>query len=86
MREGHVACSQLVKLSQSSQAAVNGMTSFYSNQRGNVTSCCCRHNVISRGCILEDLGVLLDKTFDDIHLLNESTRSISELCVAGHVG
>ena len=86
MCEGHVACSQLVKLSQSSQPAVNGMTSFHSNQRGNVTSCCCRHNVISGGCKLEDLGVLLDKTFDDIHLLNVSAGSISELCVAGHVG
>ena len=84
--KSHVACSQLIKLSQSSQTAVNGVTSLYSNQRGNMTGCCCWHNVIGGGCKLEDLGVLLDKALDDIHLVNESARSISELCVAGHVG
>ena len=54
MSECHVSCSKVVELSQSTQAAVNGVASLHTHQRGNTVGIKCRCDVTGAGGKLEN--------------------------------
>ena len=84
--ECHVSCSKVVELSQSTQAAVNGMTSLHTHQRGNTIGVQRRRDVTGAGSKEKSLWIFLHHHFDDVNLINECPGSIEALSVAAHVG
>ena len=85
MRECHVSCSKVIELSQSAQAAVNGMASLHTHQRGNAVGIKCRCDVTGAGGKLESIWIFLDHQLDDVNLINERPGGVNTLCVTAHI-